>query len=109
MINQVKYELQNLISGKSSASYDAIIQAVASHLRSGKRTSPMAEEKHKNKTQETEKLIAFAKANNLMLENIPEERFIASGAEQKVYITGDKNVIKLNDAIILRIMGRLFL
>lgn len=98
-IKQTKYELQNLISGKSGASYDALIQTVASHLRSGKRTSPMAEEKHQNKAQETEELIDFAKSNNLMLDNIPEERFIASGAEQKVYITGDRYVIKLNDAI----------
>ncbi|MFK7935252.1 MAG: hypothetical protein AB8G22_17195 [Saprospiraceae bacterium] len=98
-IKQIKYELQNLISGKSGASYDALIQAVASHLRSGKRTSPMAKEKHQNKAQETEELIDFAKSNNLILEHIPEERFIASGAEQKVYITGDKYVIKLNDAI----------
>ena len=96
---QIKYELQNLISGKSSASYDALIQAVASHLRSGKRTSPMAEEKHQNKVQEKEKLIEFAKSNNLIIEDIPEERFIASGAEQKVYITGEKTVTKLNDAI----------
>ncbi|MEM6964085.1 MAG: hypothetical protein AAF573_04900 [Bacteroidota bacterium] len=99
MIKQIKYELQNLISGKSGASYDALIQTVTSHLRSGKRASPMAEEKHQNKAQETKELIAFAKANDLILENIPEERFIASGAEQKVYITEDKNVIKLNDAI----------
>ena len=96
---QLKHELQNLISGKSGASYDALIQAVASHLRSGKRTSPMAEEKHQNKAQETEELIDFAKSNNLILENIPEENFIASGAEQRVYITGEKYVIKLNDAI----------
>ena len=98
-IKQIKYELQNLISGKSGASYDALIQAVASYLRSGKRTSPMAEEKHQNKGQETEKLIDFAKSNNLILEHIPEENFIAKGAEQKVYITGEKYVTKLNDAI----------
>ena len=98
-IKQIKYELQNLISGKSGASYDALIQTVASHLRRGKSTSPMAKEKHQNKAQETEELIGFAKSNNLILENIPEERFIASGAEQKVYITGEKYVIKLNDAI----------
>lgn len=96
---QIKYELQNLISGKSGASYDALIQTVTSHLRSGKRTSPMAEEKHQNKAQETEELIDFAKSNNLIIENIPEEKFIASGAEQKVYISGEKYVIKLNDAI----------
>jgi len=98
-IKQIKYELQNLISGKSGASYDALIQAVAGHLRSGKRTSPMAEEKHQNKAQEKEELIDFAKSNNLILENIPEESFIASGAEQKVYFTGGKYVIKLNDSI----------
>ena len=56
----------------------------------------MAEEKHQNKAQEREKLIDFAKSNNLILENenIPEERFIASGAEQKVYIAGQKYFIK---------------
>jgi len=59
----------------------------------------MAEEKHENKTQETKGLIAFAKSNNLILENIPEENFIASGAEQKVYISEEKYVVKLNDAI----------
>jgi hypothetical protein len=59
----------------------------------------MAEEKHENKAQETEKLIEFAKSYNLIIEDIPEERFIASGAEQKVYITGEKTVTKLNDAI----------
>ena len=100
-IKQIKYELQNLISGESCASYDALIQTVVSQLRRGKRASPMAEEKHENKAQETKELIDFAKSNNLIIENIPEERFIASGAEQKVYITGGKYVIKLNDAIFL--------
>jgi hypothetical protein len=59
-IKQIKHELQNLISGKSGASYDALIQTVAGHLRSGKRTSPMAEEKYQNKAQETKELIDFA-------------------------------------------------
>jgi hypothetical protein len=51
-INQTKNELQHLISGKSGASYDALIQAVARNLASGKRTGPLAEEKHQNKSQE---------------------------------------------------------
>ena len=54
---QIKYELQNLISGKSGASYDALIQTAAGYLRTGKRTGPMAEEKHQNKAQETARLI----------------------------------------------------
>ena len=98
-IKQIKYELQNLISGKSGASYDALIQTVSSYLRSGKKSGPMAQEKHENKAQETKELIDFAKSNDLILEQIPEENFIASGAEQRVYITGDKYVIKLNDTI----------
>ncbi|MBO6536817.1 MAG: hypothetical protein JJ966_11370 [Balneolaceae bacterium] len=98
-IKQIRYELQNLISGKIGASYDALIQTVASHLRSGKRTGPMAEEKHQNKSQETEELTEFARSNNLIIDHIPKDRFIASGAEQKVYISGEKYVIKLNDAI----------
>lgn len=97
-LNHIKHDLQNLISGKSGASYDALIQTVAGHLRSGKRASPMAEEKHQNKHKEREELISFANENNLFVESIPEESFIASGAEQKVYII-DKFVIKLNDGI----------
>lgn len=97
-IKQVKYELQNIISGKSSSSYDALIHSTASYLRSGKRTSPMAEEKHKNKTQETKKLTEFAELNNLLIDINPDS-FVSEGAEQKVYIKDEKSVIKLNDAI----------
>ncbi len=65
-LKQIKNELQNLISGKSGASYDALIQTVASYLRRGERTSPMAKEKHENKAQETKELIEFAKSNHLI-------------------------------------------
>ncbi len=96
---KVKYELQNIISGESGASYDALIQTVASHLRSGKRAGPMAEEKHQNKAKETTKLVEIASTLDLLIDHIPEEKFIAKGAEQKVYISDEKYVIKLNDAI----------
>lgn len=59
----------------------------------------MAQEKHQRKGQETARLIAFATDYDLFLDNISEERFVAKGAEQKVYIEGDTDVIKLNDAI----------
>lgn len=96
---EIRYDLQNLISGESSASYDALIQAVASYLRSGKRAGPMAEEKHNYKSKERARLVDFAKRNDLIFDFIPEDKFIASGAEQKVYISGDKYVVKLNDTI----------
>lgn len=88
-VKHIKYELQHLIQGESGASYDALIQTVARYLRSGKRTGPMAEEKHQNKGQEAKRLIEFAEENDLMLDAIPKEHFIASGAEQKVYIMED--------------------
>nr|WP_246516232.1 hypothetical protein [Aequorivita echinoideorum] len=98
-LEQTKYELQNLISGKSGASYDALIQTISSYLRSGKRTSPMAEEKHEHKAEKTKRLIAFAERHGLFVDSISKNKFISSGAEQKVYIHGAKDVIKLNDAI----------
>lgn len=69
-VKQLKYELQHLISGKSGTSYDALIQAVTRHLRSGKRTSPMAQEKHQGKAAETESLLNFARQNELLIETI---------------------------------------
>lgn len=95
----LKNELQNILSGKSVSSYDAIIQAVASKLRTSQRASPMAEAKHQNKKEETKKLIEFASEHNLFIDAIDETKFISEGAEQKVYIQDSQYVIKLNDAI----------
>ncbi len=95
----VKHELQNLISGESGASYDAIIQAVLSHLRAGESASSMAQGKLEDKAEEAKELIRFARTHNLVLADIPEERFVANGAEQRVYIAEENCVIKLNDAI----------
>src|SRR5690606_20984555 len=95
----IKHELQNLISGKSGNSDDALIHTIASYLSSGQRTGPMAQEKHQNKSQETTKLIDFASKKNLFIADLKEENYIAEGAEQKVYIKGDQYVLKLNDAI----------
>lgn len=62
-IKQVKYELQNLLSGKSSNSYNAPIQTISQLLRSDEKSGPMAEEKHQNKEQETKQIIDFAREN----------------------------------------------
>jgi hypothetical protein len=71
-----KNELQNILSGKSGNSYDAIIQAITNHLRTGQRTSPVAKEKYQNKTKETENLIAFATKNNLFYEAVEPSKYI---------------------------------
>lgn len=59
----------------------------------------MAKEKHKNKGEETRKLISFAEKHNLFISDINEDNYVSSGAEQKVYIKNGEYVIKLNDSI----------
>ena len=98
-LNQIKYELQHILSGKSGIGHDAVIQTIANHLRTSQRTSPVAEEKHQNKTKEAERLLAFAQKNNLIFNAIDEKNYISEGAEQKVYNKGNEYVLKLNDAI----------
>lgn len=56
-LKDLKYELQFIISGKSSFSQDSIIQTISNQLRTGQRASPMAEKKHQNKSEETKSLI----------------------------------------------------
>lgn len=84
-IKQTKHELQNLISGKSSTSYDALIQAVSHYLGRSQKTSPMAEEKHQNKNKETKKLIRFATKNNLWITEINEEHFVKFFVQNQIY------------------------
>ncbi|MDP5093461.1 MAG: hypothetical protein NWQ17_09120 [Polaribacter sp.] len=95
----IKHELQNILSGKSGFSHDAVIQAIANHLRTSQRASPMAKEKHQNKSKETASLIAFAQQHQLFYNEIDERNYVAEGAEQKVFIKDNLYVVKLNDAI----------
>ncbi len=98
-IQSVKYELQNIISGKSIDRSEATIQAVADYLRTSQRASPMAEGKHQNKAEETKSLIAYAHKMSLLYNDVDEKSYISEGAEQKVFIRDGRHVIKLNDAI----------
>lgn len=43
----------------------------------------MAEEKHQNKAEETEKLLTFAAKNDLFHTDVEEDKYISEGAEQK--------------------------
>ncbi|MCF8460331.1 MAG: hypothetical protein K9G46_06380 [Flavobacteriales bacterium] len=98
-LKSVKHELQTILSGKSGNSHDAIIQAIAHHLRTGQRTGSVAETEHTNRTEEKARLLAFAKENELFYDKIDEHNYISEGAEQKVYIKDEQFVLKLNDAI----------
>jgi len=96
----LKHELQDIISGNGSVRNGEIIQAVLAYLRSKKETGSKVEETKLFKTQETETIIAFIVANNLWCSDIDEIKYLAEGAEQKVYEFSNPNfVLKLNDGI----------
>ena len=55
--NQLKYELQNILSGKGQVSHGTFIQTIARYLGAGTPTGPMAQEDQHHKRKETEKLV----------------------------------------------------
>jgi Serine/Threonine/Tyrosine Kinase found in polyvalent proteins len=95
----MKYELQNIISGKSKVEYGDIIQTIASYLKRSQTTSQVAQEFKQFRQQENETLALFIESNNLLIADINIENYVTEGAEQKVYLKDGKSVIKLNDAI----------
>ncbi len=95
----MKYELQNVISGKSEVIYGNAIQTVANYLKRSTRASKLVEESEFFRKQETEILITYITEQNLWIRKINSENYISQGAEQKVYLNDGKSVLKLNDTI----------
>lgn len=95
----MKHELQLIISGKSQVKHGNIVQAAASYLKRCQKSSVMAQDFKQFRKQETEKLKIFITENKLWIKTINIENYVSEGAEQKVYLCNNKNVIKLNDAI----------
>lgn len=95
-----KHELQKIISGTIGVTKGDTIQAISNYLRKSKGTGGNAENKEFIKEQEAKAIIAFAQNNSLFYTGIDTSRYLAEGAEQKVYLDSDNlHVIKTNDAI----------
>ena len=95
----MKDDIQHILSGKSQVKHHYLIQTACSYLKGSEGTGKMAQDQQQLKEQEAEKLIQFAEANNLWVENINIENYVSQGAEQKVYLKDGATVLKLNDAI----------
>ncbi len=96
----LKYELQNIISGVSKNPARNLIEAAAYHLRKSKGAGGNPKEVEFSKDQEAAQLTDWIHQSNLWLSQIDESRFVARGAEQRVYLDSDvRYVIKLNDSI----------
>ena len=95
---ELKYELQTIICGTGKVSYGDTIQAAASYLRGSTRTSTPSEGTRYFKKEETARLSEWVEKQKLWYP-IDFSLFVSEGAEQKVYLNGQKEVLKLNDAI----------
>ena len=96
----LKHELQSIISGIGNHSAKDFIKAAAHYIRESQKTSGNSEKFEFTKKQEAKKLIEWIEKENLWFRNHDENRFIASGAEQRVYLHyNEKFVYKFNDTI----------
>ncbi len=96
----LKYELQSLISGIGKNSTGNLIEAAANHLRESKTASGGFKTDEFTKDKETAWLIDWVDRSDKWVEAIDETRFIARGAEQRVYLDEDTRfVLKLNDSV----------
>ena len=99
----LKNELQTIISGVGNVTKGTAIQAVANHLRKSKAASKNVEEEELIKEQETQTLIEYSNTNNFFIQRPTKDRYLAEGAEQKVYLEETNEfVIKFNDSIFYR-------
>ena len=99
MLNELKNELHNVLSGKNQIRFGAIIQSVACYLNNGAQASSTIEIEKQYKKQEAKKLEDYIIVENLWITNIDFSQYISEGAEQKVYLKDSEHVLKLNDAI----------
>ncbi|WP_336690881.1 MULTISPECIES: hypothetical protein [unclassified Chryseobacterium] len=99
MLNDIKYELQYILSGKSEVKYGNTIQTIAGYLRRSQETGRLASKEKYFKRKETLELIDWINSNNFWYNTIDFNLFVSEGAEQKVYLKDDSFVLKLNDSI----------
>src|SRR5690242_9845384 len=96
----LKHELQRIISGVGENSGGDLIKAAAHHLGKSQEASRNAAKIEFTKDQEAAQLVDWIEKSNLWFTGVDESRFIARGAEQRVYLDTDvRYVIKLNDSI----------
>lgn len=95
----IKYELQNILTGKGKVGYGEPIQTIARYLRESTIAGKETQRSKSNKSEETTKLIEYINNHQLWNCDINFNLFISEGAEQRVFIKNHSKVLKLNDAI----------
>lgn len=96
----LKQELRNLLSGTGKTKQENLIQAIAGYLAAGKRPGEKNEISKLTKQEETKLITEHINLHHHWNNKIDQSRFIAEGAEQKVYLSREGNdVLKLNSGV----------
>ena len=80
-INNIKNELQLIISGKGQVVHGETIQAVANYLATSQKANPLAATDKYVKTEETKRLVEYIDARKLWMHDINEANYLSRGAE----------------------------
>ena len=94
-----KDELKNILCGASQVKYGTLIQAATRYIRESQSSSQKSQCQKSFREEETKRLCQWIEEQKLWYTTLDLTQFISAGAEQKVYLNGKKEVIKLNDAI----------
>lgn len=97
--NNIKNDLQNILSGKGTVGSENTIHSIAHYLRRSQATSKLAQTDKLYKKEETEGLISYIEQNKLWIGSLDLDSYLSEGAEQRVFIKDEKTVCKLNDSI----------
>ena len=95
----IKNELQHIFSGQSEVKFGAVIQTIIGYLTGSEESSETTQQSKHFKREETKKLIYWIDQENFWYYNIDFNSFVSEGAEQKVFLNSDFEVLKLNDGI----------
>jgi hypothetical protein len=74
----IKYELQNIFSGKSEVSNGESIQTITRYLRESRGTSEKNKGDESSKSEETKKLMGYINANHLWSCDIVKKNYFCS-------------------------------
>ncbi len=94
-----KKTIEDVISGKIEVRDGSAIKKATSYLKRSQGTSKMAKDSKLYKKQEESILKDYINKNNLWFSDIDLKDYVSEGSEQKVYLSNDIDVIKLNDSI----------
>ncbi|MFP9112924.1 hypothetical protein ACLI1A_03215 [Flavobacterium sp. RHBU_3] len=80
MLNLLKDELHNILSGKSEVSFGRTIQSVARYLKNGSQTGRGTENTKQLREQETKSLEEYISLNDFWITDIDLSQYVSEGA-----------------------------